>query len=134
MSDKSEEYIWNSLKDRKYDSTITIVLISPNMKEAYKWDRSQWIPWEIAYSIRETTRNNYTSYSIVVIGVILPDKYNSYSYFNNLRLFNILKANVDNGYIPIVKWDDFKYKCDYYYKCAIACKESVSRYRVVKSV
>ena len=41
-----EEEIWEHLKDKIYDSTITIVLISPNMKEPRKWQRSQWIPWE----------------------------------------------------------------------------------------
>ena len=40
LSDRSDDYIWMKLKDRIYDSTITIVLISPNMKEAYRWDKS----------------------------------------------------------------------------------------------
>ncbi len=55
------------MKERIYDSTITIVLISPNMKDAFKWDKSQWIPWEIAYSIRETTRGDFTSHSNAIL-------------------------------------------------------------------
>lgn len=56
ISSWSETAIWEHLKSKIYDSTITIVLISPNMKEANKWQRSQWIPWEISFSVRETTR------------------------------------------------------------------------------
>ena len=82
LSDKSDEYIWAKLKDKIYDSTITIVLISPNMKEAYKWDRSQWVPWEIAYSVRETTRNDYTSHANAVLGVILPERNNRSGYYD----------------------------------------------------
>ena len=47
ISSWSEDAIWNHLKNKIYDSTLTIVLISPNMKETGKWQRSQWIPWEI---------------------------------------------------------------------------------------
>ena len=61
LSLRSEDYIWSSLKDKIYDSSITIVLISPNMKEPNKWERSQWIPWEITYSIRETTKCSFSS-------------------------------------------------------------------------
>lgn len=44
LSDLDEETIWQKLRDRIYDSTITIVLISPGMKEDGKSDRDQWIP------------------------------------------------------------------------------------------
>ena len=48
ISDWDEVDIWEHLKDKIYDSTITILLISPNMKEPGKWQKSQWIPWEIS--------------------------------------------------------------------------------------
>lgn len=134
LSDKSDEYIWAKLKDKIYDSTITIVLISPNMKEAYKWDRSQWIPWEIAYSVRETTRNDYTSHANAVLGVILPDRNNRYGYYDSMSLFKILEENIKIGYIPIVKWDDFKYNCDTYLNKALQAQKDVPQYRICKTV
>ena len=114
LSNKSKEYIWGKLKDRIYDSTITIVLISPNMKEAYKLDKSQWIPREIEYSVRETTRNDYTSHANAILGVVLPDRNNSYDYYNSLKMFKILEENIKAGYIPIVSWEKFRYNCDIY--------------------
>ena len=86
----SEDAIWNHLKNKIYDSTLTIVLISPNMKETGKWQRSQWIPWEISFSVRETTRNNRTSHRNALLVVILPDKSGSYDYYNKNNLFPIL--------------------------------------------
>ncbi|CDH90273.1 conserved hypothetical protein [Clostridium botulinum B str. Eklund 17B (NRP)] len=114
MSDKSDDYIWSKLKDRIYDSSITVVLISPNMKEPHRWERSQWIPCEISYSIRETKRSDYTSHSNAILAVILPDGTNRYKYYESLSLFNIFSKNINNGYIPVVIWEDFKYNCDYY--------------------
>lgn len=96
-----------NLKDKIYDSTITIVLISPNMKEPNKWQRSQWIPWEVSYSVRETTRNTRTSHRNAILAVILPDKDGSYDYYDKNNLFSILKSNIDNDYIYVVTWDDF---------------------------
>lgn len=50
LSCLSEETIWEKLKTRIYDSTITIVVISPGMRELGKNDKEQWIPREVSYS------------------------------------------------------------------------------------
>ncbi|WP_242974137.1 hypothetical protein [Clostridium cagae] len=84
------------------------------MKEPHRWERSQWIPCEISYSIRETKRSDYTSHSNAILAVILPDGTNRYKYYESLSLFNIFSKNINNGYIPVVIWEDFKYNCDYY--------------------
>lgn len=107
LSLRSEEYIWSHLKDRIYDSSITIVLISPNMKDANRWQRSQWIPWEIAYSLRETTRNDRTSHRNAILAIELPDRYGRYDYFSTYSTFPILASNIKNGYICLTDWEKF---------------------------
>ena len=84
------------------------------MKEPYRRERSQWIPWEISYSLRLTPRGSQTSQRNAVLAVVLPDKYGQYEYCSSMTLFSILEANIVNGYIPVVKWDAFKYDCDRY--------------------
>ena len=86
LSNLSDDTIWEKLKDRIYDSSITIVFISPNMKESDKKDRDQWIPWEVSYSLKEMSRKNsngvaITSKSNAMIAVVLPDKNGMYSYY-----------------------------------------------------
>jgi hypothetical protein len=81
LSKYKESYIWELLKPRIYDSSITIVIISPEMKSPSRYEKYHWIPWEISYSLKETTRRDRTSHSNAVFSVVLPYKDNSYKYF-----------------------------------------------------
>ena len=99
ISSWSEYAIWNHLKDKIYDNSITIVLNSPNMRETHKWQRSQWIPQEILYSLREATRGDRTSHKNTILAVVLPDKQGLYNYYNKDNLFPIFKDNISNGQI-----------------------------------
>lgn len=115
LSELSEERIWEKLKDRIYDSTLTIVFISPQMKEEGKKDKEQWIPWEISYSLKETKRKNesgqdVTSKTNAMLAIVLPDSSNSYNYYleeknccgsscithHTGKLFSILGKNMFN--------------------------------------
>lgn len=80
LSDYSEEYIETVLHELIWDSSVTIVLISPQMKEPGKTERAQWIPWEVSYSLREVTRGGRTSHSNAVLAVVLPDQFGQYNY------------------------------------------------------
>lgn len=111
LVDFSDEYIESSLRDKIYDSSITIVLVSKAMKN-WGAEKDQWIPWEISYSLKEYTRNGRTSLSNGIIAVILPDIYGSYDYYitrdeicnckslNTDFIFKILKENMFNVKSP----------------------------------
>ncbi len=86
LSTLSDDQIWEILKDKIYDSTMTIVIISPNMRNHALTDRSQWIPWEVKYSLDKNTRHNnagkeITSDTNAMMAIVLPDRNGSYSYY-----------------------------------------------------
>ncbi len=114
LSKLSEDAIWKKLKDRIYDSSLTIVMISKNMKELGV-DKDQWIPWEVSYSLKEISRKNsngtpITSKTSAVLAIIVPDRNNSYSYYTYKKtcctsgcrryetdtLFTVLRKNMFN--------------------------------------
>lgn len=121
----SDDEIWESLKDRIYDSTLTIIFVSPNMVEKHKSERNQWIPWEVSYSLKEISRkdrygNPITSKTNAMLAVVLPDAMGSYSYYlesknccvsgcqmhHTDKLFGIIARNKFN------KKNASKHQCD----------------------
>lgn len=80
------------------------------MKESNRNDKSQWIPWEIFYSIYQANRNDRVSHTKAILAVVLPDQYGSYSYMmenksccptgclllHSYKLFTILQENMFN--------------------------------------
>lgn len=135
ISSWSESQIREHLKSKIYDSTLTIVLISPNMREANTPEKSQWIPWEISYSLRETTRNDRTSHNNAILAVKLPDRINSYDYYYEKdTLFSILKTNIDNLYIPVITWDRFLENPKLYIDVALYRQEVTPNYKISKTI
>lgn len=117
LSQFKNSTIESKLRDKIYDSSVTVVFISPNMKDYGLPESEQWIPWEIAYSLRETTRNDRTSHRNAVLAVVLPDRYGSYSYmlepktccdtpcttWHTDKLFRILSSNMFNKKNPSMR-------------------------------
>lgn len=104
LTDTSTENIKSKLKDMMYDTSVTIVIISPNIKQ------SKWIDWEIEYCLKNITRKNRTSHTNGVVGVIM--KYNggynwfkktsnqddgcSSSSYEDSKVYNIINNNRSN--------------------------------------
>ena len=141
LTDTSTENIKKVLSDMMYDTSVTIVIISPHMKE------SKWIDWEIEYCLKNITRKDRTSHTNGVVGVIM--KWNGgYDWFkqssrnsdgcisssyNESYLYEIIKNNrynqnpkryscpicktvnaLSGSYISFVEEDDFINNPQYY--------------------
>lgn len=55
LTDTSVENIKENLKDMIFGTSVTIVIVSPNLKS------SKWVDWEIEYSLKEYKRGTTTS-------------------------------------------------------------------------
>ncbi len=107
ISTLKDSTIGSKLGDKIFYSSVTIVLISKEMKEN-KTEKEQWIPWEISYSLKEQSREGGRSKTNAVLAVVLPDENGSYDYYmtsnpecnsityHTVRLFQILSDNMFN--------------------------------------
>lgn len=101
MSDKTTEYIKDKLKNMIYSTSVTIVILSPNMK------LSTWMDWEIEYSLKQIKRGDKTSGTNGILGVVMKYK-GDYSWLrpsiinsdghtavltNNEHLYEIISKN-----------------------------------------
>lgn len=111
MAEFSDPTIDTKLKGKIFDSSVTIVLISPNMFDRTKTEKEQWIPNEISYSLRnDKKRGDKTSRTNAMLAVVLPDSNKSYEYlvtfhncvfcntrtWNTSALFYLLRENMFN--------------------------------------
>lgn len=108
LEDFADSTIADKLKDKIFQSSVTIVMISKGMKDPSQVEKDQWIPWEISYSLKTVPRENQTSKMNAILGVVLPDETGNYNWYyrNNAdcnsithftnQLFKMLKDNMFN--------------------------------------
>lgn len=147
LADFKEETIRSKLADKIFDSSVTIVLISPNMKDLWKAEKDQWIPWEIAYSLKSKERSDNRSKQNAILLVILPDRSGSYDYANSYGFyFNIIQRNLDNLHTPYTayklqscsnsymlrcNWDRFISNPNAWIDAAIEIRDKGDKYNIV---
>lgn len=160
LTDYTTETIREHLKDMIFGTTVTIVILSPNMK------KSKWIDWEIEYSLREYSRNGKKSKSNGVVAVIqknngnyewlksttIHDDGHSSTHYDESKMYSIINNNRFNqnpkeyvcskcktvnaltgSYISIVSEDDFLSDPNKYIDNAYDKCQNVGNYIISKT-
>ncbi len=160
LTDTSTENIKKNLRDMMYGTSVTIVVISPRLRE------SKWIDWEIEYSLKEITRQDKTSRTNGVVGVIM--KYNggygwlagNSSYedgckprtIDNSKLYPIISNNrfnlkepkyvcercqtvdkLNGSYISLIDEEDFLADTTRYIENAYEKSETIETFNIIKT-
>ena len=159
LTDTSTENIKKNLRDMMYNTSVTIVIISPNMH------KSKWIDWEIEYCLKEISRQNRTSYTNGIVGVIqkvngswawiknkstnchgtsivqIKDEYlypiiSKNRYNSNPELKHCSECNtydfLNGSYICLVDEDEFLSSPSQYIENAFDKSENVEKYVITK--
>lgn len=115
-SDDSDDVIWNYLKDMIWGTSVTIVVLSPEMLN------SSWIEDEISYSLKKVSRDGTQSQRNGVVAVIkkvngsyswfkhtinYPDGHTSNGYYED-KVFKIIRENRRNQDPPVYVCDRCK--------------------------
>ncbi len=160
LTDTSIENIKEKLKNMIFGTSVTIVIVSPNLKE------SKWVDWEIEYSLKEYKRGNTTSHTNGIIGVVMkvngsydwlissfqnPDGCSTRS-IDNSKLYDIIKKNrfnlitddkyscpscktfdqLNGSYITLVEQDRFLINPQYFIENAYNKSKSLLNYKPSK--
>lgn len=103
MTNYKRETIRKNLKDLMYDTSVTIVILSPDMRE------SEWIGWEVSYCLKKIKRKDRASQRNGVVAVIkkVNDSYSWFKYsegdstkYHMYKIQDIISKNHFNSNPP----------------------------------
>ncbi|SFM12455.1 MTH538 TIR-like domain [Paenibacillus sp. 1_12] len=161
LTDRKTDTIRNHLKEMIFDTSVTIVVISPNIK------LSKWIDWELEYSLKNITREDRTSGSNGIVGVIQEvngstnwiEKYITtsdgcrYRYLDKDLLYEIINKNrfnrktpeftcpqcetvdtLEGSYIALINEKDFLSEPEKYIENAYEKSKRINEFNITKTV
>lgn len=160
LTNNSVNQIKENLKNMIFGTSVTIVIISPNLIN------SKWVDWEIEYSLKEYKRGNTTSRTNGIVGVIMKVNSNydwlvsqvtntdgcSSRNFQSHKLYNIISNNRFNintpdkyscptcktynyltgSYISLIEEDEFLNNPSFYIENAYDKSKCIENYDLSK--